>query len=206
LAGSGVEFLPHFADRPALGILELASIARGVQVSDAVIKKAPATLLMSRPVSGGKHLVIFRGDVASVEESMAAGRDVAAERLVDALELPLAHAQIWPLIRPAIQGVIRESRWEPEESIELESVAIVETTTVCAAVHAADASAKVAEIQLRDMRLAVGIEGKAFYTMSGELCDIEAAAEAARDTAGERLLELEVIPAPAGDIRGRLIF
>jgi microcompartment protein CcmL/EutN len=206
VAASGVEFLPHFADRPALGILELGSIARGVQVADSVIKKAPSTLLMSRPVSGGKHLVIFRGDVASVEESMAAGRAMAAERLVDELELPYAHAQIWPLLKPAIEGVVRESRWEPDEAIELEAVAIVETTTVAAAVHAADASAKAAQISLRDMRLAVGIEGKAFYTMSGELYDIEASVLAAREVAGDRLLELEVIPAPAGDIRGRLIF
>jgi microcompartment protein CcmL/EutN len=203
LAGSGLEFLPHFADRPALGILELSSIARGVLVADAVVKRAPSTLLLSRPVSGGKHLIMLRGEVAPVEESMAAGREVGAEKLIDDLELAYAHPQLWPLLRPSFEGVIRSSRWDSDGS---ESVAIVETATVCAGVHSADAAAKVADITLRDMRLAVGIGGRAFYTMSGDLADIEAAALAARKIAHDRLLELEVIPAPADEISGRLIF
>ena len=59
---------------------------------------------------------------------------------------------------------------------------------------------------LRDIRLAVGIAGKAFFTMTGELGDIQAAADAARAICGDRLLLLEVIAAPAPDIRGRLLF
>jgi len=201
---TAVEFLPHFADSPALGILELASIARGVQVADSVVKKAPSTLLLSRPVSGGKHIIMFRGPVAVVEESLRAGSEAAAEKLVDSLELPYLHEQVWPLLYPAFAGHVRSSRWEADETGE--SVAIVETTTICAAVHAADASAKVAEILLREMRLAVGIAGKAFFTMSGDLHDIEAAADRTRTVAADRLIELEVIAAPADELAGRLIF
>jgi microcompartment protein CcmL/EutN len=204
LSTTAVEFLPHFADSPALGVLELASIARGVQVADAVVKKAPATLLLSRPVSGGKHIVMFRGAVAVVEESIRAGAAAAAEKLVDSLELPHLADQVWPLIYPGFAGHVRSSRWEADS--ERESVAIVETTTVCASIQAADAAAKVAAVALREMRLAVGIAGKAFFTMSGDLHDIEAAADRTRLVAGERLLELEVIAAPADEIQGRLIF
>jgi len=46
---------------PALGLLELSSIARGVVVADAALKRAPAVLLSSRTLSGGKHLVVARG-------------------------------------------------------------------------------------------------------------------------------------------------
>lgn len=204
MSATGVEFLPHFADSPALGVLELSSIARGVQVADAVVKRAPATLLMSRPVSGGKHIILMRGSVAAVEESMWAGIAASAEKLIDSLELPLLHDQVWPLLYPGFAGHVRSSRWEEDEPGE--AVAIVETSTICAAVHAADAAAKVAAIQLREMRLAVGIAGKAFFTMSGDLDSIEAAAERARMLASDRLLELEIIAAPATDIQGRLIF
>ena len=58
---------------PALGILEIATIARGIVVADAALKRAPAVLLHSRAVSGGKHLVMLEGGVAEVFESMAAG-------------------------------------------------------------------------------------------------------------------------------------
>jgi microcompartment protein CcmL/EutN len=204
VSATGVEFLPHYADSPALGVLELSSIARGVQVADAVVKRAPATLLMSRPVSGGKHIILMRGSVAAVEESMLAGVAASAEKLIDSVELPYLHEQVWPMLYPSFAGHVRSSRWEQDEPGE--AVAIVETQTICAAIASADASAKVAAIKLREMRLAVGISGKAFFTLSGDLDSIEAAAERVRIVAGELLLELEVIAAPATDIQGRLIF
>ena len=71
MAASGVEFLPHFADRPALGILELASIARGVQVSDAVIKKAPSTLRLSYLADVEDEKLVERR-LEAVEEEIAA--------------------------------------------------------------------------------------------------------------------------------------
>ena len=193
---------------PALGILELSSIARGVVVADAAMKQAPSLLLMSRPVSSGKHLVMMCGPVAEVEESMRAARDRAGDHLVDSLELPQAHDQIWPMLDNATAG-----NWQvlgvaggPAEPAGDDAVAIVETATVCAVIEAADAAVKTAEVVVRDARLAVGIAGKSFFTMTGELHDIEAAVDAARDRAGDRLVQTEVIPAPAPELHGRLIF
>lgn len=187
-------------DRCALGILELASIARGVLVADAAVKRAPSLLLMSRPVSSGKHLVMMRGQVAEVEESMEAARAIAATALIDSLELPYAHDQLWSLLAEPVEA----AGWHTDPTAE--SVAIVETATVCAAVGAADTAVKTAPVILRDMRLAVGISGKAFFSFTGELADVEAAAEAAQAHAGPRLVGVEIIARPADEIRGRLIF
>jgi microcompartment protein CcmL/EutN len=80
-------------------------------------------------------------------------------------------------------------------------------TPFCAAVAAADAAGKAAPIALRDMRLATGISGKAFFTMTGALHDVEASVDAARAAARpERLIQLELIPHPAPELVGRLIF
>jgi len=185
----------------ALGLLELEHIARGILVSDAVVKKAPVTILWSRPVSGGKHLILLRGGVAEIEESMAAGREVAGDALADALLLPYAHEQVWSLLE-AEQPVVAHG-WGGDA--EAESVAIVDTRTVCAAIAAADGAVKCAPVVLRDMQLAVGLAGKAFFTMTGRLYDIEAAADAARALAGDRLLDLQLIAQPADEIRGGLI-
>lgn len=181
-------------------MLELSSIARGVVVADAVVKRAMAPLLCSRPVSGGKHLVVLHGEVAEVGESMAAGRAAAGEVLIDSLELPLLEPVWWPLIPEPVAG----GGWAGDE--EAESVAVVETTTVCACIEAGDRAVKTAPVSVRDVRLATGISGKAFFTMTGRLADIEAAAEAARAAAGQRLVALEVVSSPAGELRGRLIF
>lgn len=191
--------------RPALGILELSSIARGVVVSDAALKQAPSLLLMSRPVSSGKHLVMMRGDVAEIEESMKVAREVAGAALIDSLELAYLSEAIWPFLdQPVTASEWLGSSQEPDE--EAESVAIVETATVCASVGGADRALKTAPVTLRDMRLAVGIAGKAFYTFTGPLADVQAAAEAAGEFADVHLLAVEVIAAPADELRGQLIF
>ncbi|WP_428262275.1 BMC domain-containing protein [Haliangium sp.] len=192
---------------PALGVLELASIARGARVADVAVKQAPSLLLMSRPVSGGAHLLMMRGEVAEVEESMKLAREVAAGALTDWLELPYLHDSLWPLIERGVAPLTdapASTGWRDDP--EAESVAIVETRTVCAGVHAADAAAKTAPVVVRDLRLAVGIAGKAYFSFTGALADVEAAADAARVIAADRLIELELIARPADEIRGRLFF
>jgi len=183
---------------PALGVLELEHIARGVRVADAICKRTEVEILASRPISGGKHLIYLRGGVAEMEEAMEIGRETAADSLVDSLSLPMAHAQLWPGIPDSLDG----AGWTSDVIL---SAAVVETSTICAALAAMDVACKVAAVTVRDLRLGVGIMGKAFFTMTGDLADIEAAADEARSAAEGRLLALEVIPAPANEIVGLLI-
>jgi microcompartment protein CcmL/EutN len=185
---------------PALGLLELTTIARGVIVADAALKRAPAVLLSSRTLSGGKHLVILHGGVAEVGEAMAAGVLVAGDKLRDRCELALADDQIWPMLVEG--GVVAAPDWSSDGGAE--AVAIVETATVCAAIAAADAACKVADVVVRDVRLAVDLAGKALFTLTGSLDSIDAAADAAREAAGDRLVDLERIAQPAPELRGRL--
>ncbi|HTR55534.1 MAG TPA: BMC domain-containing protein [Kofleriaceae bacterium] len=183
---------------PALGVLEIATIARGVVAADAGLKRAPAVLLHSRAVSGGKHLVFFEGGVAEVEEAMAAARLVAGELVIDRVELPAADPQVWPMLG----APVAPPDWTGDAAAE--AVAIIETRTVCAAIAAADASCKIAEVAVRDVRFAVDLAGKAYFTLTGGLDAIEAAAGAARAAADDRIVGLEVIAQPAPDLRGRL--
>jgi microcompartment protein CcmL/EutN len=183
---------------PALGVLEVGSIARGIVTADAGLKRAPAVLLHSRAVSGGKHLVFFEGGVAEVEEAIGAGRSVAANLLLDRVELPAADDQVWPMLG----APLAPPDWSADPGAE--AVAIIETTTVCAAIAAADAACKMADVIVRDTRFAIDLAGKAYFTLTGSLDAIEAAAAAAHAAAGDRLVGLEVIAQPAPELRGRL--
>lgn len=183
---------------PALGVLELSSIARGVVVADAAIKRAPALLLSSRAVSGGKHLVMLEGGVAEVAEALGAGRIAGRDLVLDTVELAQADAQVWPMLGAPFLA----DDWADDAAAE--AVAIIETRTVCASIAAADAACKVADVTVRDVRFAVDLAGKAYFTLTGDLDAINAAADAARAAAGDRLVVLEVIARPAPDLRGRL--
>ena len=182
---------------PALGIIELTSIARGVLVADAMVKKAPVRILQSHPISPGKHIIVIAGEVAEVDESMQAGLAVAGATLVDRLFLPQAHAQLGPLV--AGQATLRS---EP-----LEAVAVFETYSVASTVLAADAAAKAAEVTLLDMRLGQGLGGKGFFTMTGDLESIQAAADAGRAAIENGLLVgIEIIARPHEDLSRKLMW
>ncbi|MCF0230301.1 MAG: BMC domain-containing protein, partial [Parasporobacterium sp.] len=84
----------------------------------------------------------------------------------------------------------------------LKSLGIMETFSLCAAVHAADAAAKASEIELLEVRLGRGLGGKSFITLTGEVAAVEAAvkaAEALEETKG-LMTESVVIPAPHPDM------
>ncbi|HVK89227.1 MAG TPA: BMC domain-containing protein [Kofleriaceae bacterium] len=187
---------------PALGVLEIGTIARGIVAADAALKRSPALLVSSRAVSGGKHLVILEGGVAEIEEAMSAGKLAAGSLLLDHVELPAADDQVWPLLG----APVAPPDWTADP--EAEAVAIIETRTVCAAIAAADAACKVAAVTVRDARFAVDLAGKAYFTLTGSLDAIEAAAAAANDavtaSSADRLVGLEVIAQPSPDLRGRL--
>jgi microcompartment protein CcmL/EutN len=169
-----------------------------VVVADAALKRAPAVLLSSRAVSGGKHLVMLEGGVAEVDEAMAAGKLAAGDLLLDRVTLSAADPQVWPMLGAPVAPL----DWHGDARAE--AVAILETRTVCAAIAAADAACKIADVTVRDVRFAVDLAGKAYFTLTGSLDAIEAAAGAARDTAGDRLVGGEVIAQPSPDLRGRL--
>lgn len=187
---------------PALGVLEIGTIARGIVVADAALKRSPALLVHSRAVSGGKHIIMLEGGVAEVNEAMTAGRLAAGATLLDSVELPAADPQVWPMLGAPVSA----PDWTDEAGAE--AVAIVETKTVCAAIAAADAACKIAEVIVRDVRFAVDLAGKAYFTLTGTLDAIEAAAGAASEAAtlpaADRLVGLEVIAQPSPDLRGRL--
>ena len=49
---------------PALGLVEVGSIARGMVVMDAMVKRAPADVVDNWTASPGKYLVLVAGEVA----------------------------------------------------------------------------------------------------------------------------------------------
>ena len=182
----------------ALALLEIASLARGVLVADAVAKRAPVELLFCEPVSPGKYLILFAGGVAEAEESLGAGAAAAGDSLIDRLFLPQVHGQLLPALRAGPRGLALVSAEEAGQG-----AGVVELLSVAAALRAADAACKAAEVRLQLLHLARGIGGKAWFIVRGELDAVEAALLAATPAAGDGLLAgAEIIARPHRDLVG----
>jgi microcompartment protein CcmL/EutN len=175
---------------PAVGLVETSSIARGLLVADQMVKKAPVELLVARPISPGKHLVLVAGEVADVGEAMSVGIATAAATLVDRLELPQAHQALLDALAGKLAPLATDG-----------AIAIVETWAVASAILAADAALKAAEVRLPVLRLGDGLGGKGYFLIGGEQSDVQAALAAAVAAVPAGLLaSTELIARLHGDV------
>lgn len=179
----------------AIGILESNSIAKGIEAADAVLKAADTALLYAKPVCPGKYTILFYGDVAAVSASLDAGAAVIDAHLVDSVVIPRIHPQVIQVISlsTAPDGV--------------NAVGVMEFFSVTAAVYAADAAAKAADVTLLDVRLGVGIGGKSFAVLTGEVAAVEEAVRCGMAAGEEKGLAVTstVIPSPRKEIFDTLL-
>jgi microcompartment protein CcmL/EutN len=177
---------------PSVGLLELCSVARGIEVADTVLWEAGVELLFASPVQPGKYVMLFTGSVQDVVASARRGAEVAASDLVDQLVIPQLHEQVIPILRRR-GGVING---------QIDAVGVVETTTVAQSMLSADLALKTASVDLLDMRLANGLGGKSFFVVTGEVSDVRSSIAAGARLAQEAgLLAREVvIPRPHPDL------
>jgi microcompartment protein CcmL/EutN len=82
----------------SIGLIELTSIAAGLQVADTMLKAAGVELMLSRSICSGKYMTMVRGDVAEVTSSVRAGCEVARGFIVDTFVIPNLHDSIFPAI------------------------------------------------------------------------------------------------------------
>ena len=152
-------------NEPALALIEFSSIAVGILAADAMVKKAPIARIVAGTTQPGKYLVMISGEVADVQESLAAGRAAGNDCTLDVVFLPHVH--------PAVVAAIGGDR----VSGPGEALGVIETHQVASTIQVADAGVKGAQVTLREIRLADGLCGKAFCLFQGIVADVEAAVE-----------------------------
>jgi microcompartment protein CcmL/EutN len=150
---------------PALALVEFSSIATGIQAADAMIKRAPITIIKTGTVQPGKYLVLIGGEVGDVEESLSAGKSTGGAHLLDTVYLPEVHPEV-------VMAIGGGRIPDPNDA-----VGVIETQTVSAVIEAADAGIKGAIVRLLEIRLADGLGGKGIVLYSGLVADVEAAVD-----------------------------
>ena len=82
--------------RNAIGMVELTSIARGIETCDYMVKAAQVDLIRSSTVCPGKYIILIAGDTGDVKASMAEGIRQGGEYVVNTLLLPNVHPRLRP--------------------------------------------------------------------------------------------------------------
>ena len=174
----------------SVGVLELKSIAKGIQASDDALKSAGVSLISAQPICPGKFELIVTGELAQVDAAMEKIRSTYSSYLIDSALL----GRIEPSVVKALLG----TQPQPKQG----AVGTIETYSIASAILAADNAIKAANVEIVELRAARGVGGKGIVFLTGEIADVTAAVETGSRYAKEQGLFVasSVIGAPHSEL------
>ncbi|OGU61793.1 MAG: propanediol utilization protein [Ignavibacteria bacterium RBG_13_36_8] len=179
----------------SLGLVELSSIASGMQAADIMLKTSKVELILSRTICSGKYMVLIGGLVAEVQSAVDAAVRNLEYAVIDTFVIPNVHKDIFP----ALAG---------HSNVEtLEALGIIEAFSVASLIEGADAAVKAAKVRLIEIRLAMALGGKAFCTLTGEVAAVTSAVDSGAKVIADRglLVNKVVIPQPRKELLSEMI-
>lgn len=150
----------------AIGFLELNSIARGIEAADAALKSSAVRVISSFAGCPGKYYFLFAGDTASVDAALKVGEELGGSSVVDRTFIANLHPDVIRAMTKTTGTVCRGA------------LGVLEFFSVTASIYAADAAVKAADVCLIEVRAGIGIGGKSYVTLSGDIAAVKAAVEA----------------------------
>ena len=149
----------------SIGVIELASIYKGYEVQDAVLKSTNIEKLLARTICSGKYIIIVRGEIADVEACLEQAKKIGAFAIINAVIVRNVDEKIFPAIAgnttldtPSVDGMV-----------------IIETFSVAAAIKAADFAVKEADVDILRIHVAMAIGGKGLIVLTGNIDALKSA-------------------------------
>ena len=150
----------------SVGVIEIKSIAKGIEATDAALKSAGISLISAHPACPGKFEMIITGTISNVSSAVEHVKERFDEKLVDYSIM----GRIDPQVITALFGT------QPSE--KRGSLGIIETFSAASAIKAADIAVKTAKVEIFELRVSRGMGGKGVVLITGEIGDVSAAVEA----------------------------
>lgn len=174
----------------SIGIIELKSIAKGVEACDSALKSAGVTLVTAQPICPGKYEIILTGKLADVQAAVDHVRERCNGDIIDSVKL----GRVSESVVKAMLGA--------ETGERKGAVGIIETYSAASAIMAADTAVKASNVSIIELRLSRGMGGKGYVMLSGHVADVTAAVEAGSRYAAEQglLTGNTVIAAPHDEL------
>ena len=149
--------------KKAIAVIEFTTVSAGIKAADTMAKTADIELVEAQAVCPGKYMMVAVGILSAVTAAVEAAKAICEERHISSFILGNPHESLLP----AFYGT---------NTIEkIQALGVLETFDAASAVMAADTAIKTAIVELIEVRLAKGMCGKSFVTLTGEISAVEAA-------------------------------
>ena len=168
-----------------LAMIELDSVASGLQTLDRMVKKAPIDILEANLIEPGHFLILWSGALACVEEALQEActeLERCSRPWISKVLIPTAHDQLMAGLRGRTQAQIKDA------------LGVIETSHVCDALLCCDRVLKESYVELIGIRIQGGLGGKGYFVVSGLQHDVEVALEVAQAQAKLHRCELLARP------------
>ncbi len=172
----------------ALGMIEFKSVAAGMTAADIMVKTSEVDIVEAQTVCPGKYIAIITGDLSAVKASVDTAMDMGGENGIDSFVLGNPDESIFP----AILGTTNVT------ADDVNALGVIETFDAAQIIVAADNAVKTSDIRLIEIRLARGMCGKSYVTLTGEVAAVKAAVDRAKEVVSRSgmLLDTTVIARP----------
>ena len=178
----------------AIGVIELKSIPKGVEATDAALKSAGVELIAAHPSCPGKYEIILTGSISNVTAAVSHVQAKFEGYIIDSS------------IMGRIDEQVIKALFGTQTSERKGSLGLIETYSAATTIKAADIAVKTARVEIFDLRVSRGMGGKGVIMLTGEVGDVTAAVEAGANyaiTSGQ-LSSTSVIAAPHANLWNQL--
>lgn len=173
----------------SLGMVELNSIAKGIETADAMIKSAEVQLLYSKHICPGKYIIIVSGDTEAVKLSVDMGLKVGQINIIASFVLSNIHEDI-------INGLKRKYNYHV-----IKAIGVVEFTSAAEALTSLDRVLKYGDVSLVKLLMGSSIGGKCYFIITGDLSAVEEGIRFGMNGINiKKLLNKVIIPYPDDEL------
>jgi len=178
----------------SIGVIELKSVPKGVEATDAALKSAGVEMVAAHPACPGKYEIILTGLISNVTASVDHVVEKFGSYVIDSSIMGRIDEQVITALFGTQQGVKKGS------------LGLIETFSAATTIKAADIAVKTARVDIYELRVSRGMGGKGVVLLTGEVGDVTAAVEAGSSYAKQsgQLSSNAVIAAPHEELWNQL--
>lgn len=179
----------------AIGMVETKGLVPVIEAADAMVKAANVQIVQCAKAGSGLATVVVTGDVGAVRAAADAGA-TAARRVGTVVSV-----HVIPSLDAGVSEVFNYGEAKDGSVPSRGALGLVETKGYVAAVEAADAMAKSANVDVRGLEMVGG--GLVTVIVTGDVAAVNAATDAGAAAAGRvgEVVSVDVIARPQVDVR-----